>query len=440
MIVHKFGGASVKDAESIRRIPSLLKSMDNERAFIVISAMGKTTNKLEVITNAAFEGNSYLVLFDSLKDEHLAVYDELQIEGENSRKELIELFANCLNVIETTAKDNYSFFYDQVVSYGERFSSLILEKYLNHSGFDVKLLDAGKLFSADDNWRAGNINHSLTEWNISNAITGNDNDFLITQGFIAGNGSGDYLTLGREGSDYSAALVAVYSNASEIIFWKDVDGIYSSDPNVEWRMENGELRMENGELGVVKIEKMSYSEMIELSFFGAKVLHEKALFALQDKNIKMQVRSFLDIHKSGTCFYNNYDEKYPSIKIISENQILYTCEPHERAIINSNHIKYIYDCANECNVNISLIQMSALKISFCVDFDEFACDRMLHNLEKKFKVKYNNDIILVTLRHYSPNDIAEFENAKNIILSQVSRVVAQYVIVETHGRASVREK
>ena len=413
MIVHKFGGASVKDAESIRRVSLLLASIEAERAFIVISAMGKTTNKLEAITNCAFEGKNFVDLFDRLKDEHFCVLRDLMPNDDDAIQKLSALFDESLDVIENTPRDHYSYFYDQIVSFGERFSSLILEKYLQNSGFDVKLLDASKLFSSDENWRAGNINLEISRANIENAIKDNDNKFLITQGFIAGTDYGDYLTLGREGSDYSAGLIAAFSNATDIIFWKDVDGIYSADPKI---FKNA-----------VKIDRMSYDEMIELSYFGAKVLHEKTLFALQDKNIAMQVRSFLDVNKTGTSLYNISEEKYPPIKILSENQILFTCNPRERALINSNHIKHIYDCANDCNVNISLIQMSALKISFCAVFDEFACTNMISKLKETFKVKYNTDILLVTLRHYSDKEIAEFESTENILLSQISRGTAQYV-------------
>ncbi|MDR2084684.1 MAG: hypothetical protein LBP67_06790 [Bacteroidales bacterium] len=449
MIVHKFGGASVKDAESIRRVPSLLKSIDDERVFIVISAMGKTTNKLEIITNRAFEREDFIDLFEELKNEHLALIYDLLPEDKDSYKLLFELFVECLNVIVTTSKDYYSFFYDQVVSFGERFSSFILESYLKHCGFDVKLLDAEKLFTSDDNWRAGNVDTVLSKRSIEDAISLNNNKFLITQGFIAGAYSGESVTLGREGSDYSAGLIAAYSNASEIIFWKDVDGIYSADPKMQLYattrgngekviMSNFSSELEKSEAVIqnlkpifgpaVKINKMSYSEMIELSFFGAKVLHEKTLFALQDKNIKMQVRSFINVDRQGTYLFNTSEEKYPPIKILSENQILYTCEPRSRALINSNHIKLIYDCADDCNVNIGLIQMSALKISFCAAYDEFACSKMYSRLKDNFKVKYNSNVLLVTLRHYSDENLAEFADAENVLLSQISRVTAQFVL------------
>ncbi|MGI6718035.1 MAG: aspartate kinase [Bacteroidales bacterium] len=416
MIVHKFGGASVKDVESIKRIPKLLNSNEtSEKVFIVISAMGKTTNKLEEIINAAYKGDDFEDLLFNLKTEHTNVLSQL-INNKEVIDNLNNLFEECKIKVFETPKQNYSYFYDQIICYGERASSFIVYEYLKTLNFDIRHIQAKDLFYTDENYRAGNINLKLTQENIQKVISENKNQFFITQGFIGRTEKGDSISLGREGSDYSAGLVAYCANAKKLIFWKDVDGIYSADPKI---FKNS-----------TKISKISYEEMVELSYFGAKVLHEKTLFALREKNISLFVKSFLYPENEGTELCNNYNHifNYPIIRILLKDQILFTVEPKQKQLIGLNHIEKIYNSAKESNVYINLIQISATRISFCADYHKFTCDDLLYKLNKFFHVKYNNDVTIITLRHYKQEDFKFYESEFNILLSQVNRSVAQFVI------------
>lgn len=419
MKVHKFGGASVKDATSIRRIPNLIQDCGNDRLFIVISAMGKTTNKLETIVNKAFATENYDEEFESLYNEHLNILKDLLPDNTLVISCLTELFAKCKDKIHTTAKEDYNFFYDQIVSCGELFSSLIVSQYLKNLSFDIQLIDAADIFISDDNWRAGNIDKAATKQNITNICNNNDNKILITQGFIAGDNNGNYVTLGREGSDYSAGILAALSNADELTFWKDVEGIYNADPK---NFPNA-----------IKIDKISYDEMIELSYFGAKVLHEKTLHSLRGKSTTLQIRSFLKPETQGTFLYNYTNCIYPPIIIVLKNQILFTVEPKTKSLIDIEHINRIYDSTKHCNININLIQISAIKISFCATYDEFACKGLISLLEDFFEVKYNTNVSLETIRHYKKEELKTFIKEKDILLTQISRRVAQFVIKEDNS-------
>lgn len=416
MFVHKFGGASIKDVESIKRIPKLLKAetLDNN-AFIVISAMGKTTNRLEEIINLAFKDGIISNSFDVLKNDHIQVLSEL-IDDNKVIEKLDNLFETCKTKLINTPKTNYSYFYDQIIGFGEKASSYIVYEYLKSLNFDIVHLNAEDLFITDDNFRAGNINLPITKSRIAEVVSKYKNKVFITQGFIGSTINGDSISLGREGSDYSAGLVANSINANRLIFWKDVDGIYSADPK---KFENS-----------TQIPRLSYEEMVELSYFGAKVLHEKTLYALREKNISLCVKSFLNPDKPGTVLYNNDSHifEYPTIRILLKDQILFTVELKEKQLIGVEQIQYIYNSAKENNLNINLIQISATRLSFCADYHEFTCNYLLDKLKEKFYVKYNDNVVIITLRHYNKKDIELYESKYNILLSQINRSVAQFVI------------
>lgn len=324
------------------------------------------------------------------------------------------LFKQCSQVIDSTDKKDYDFFYDQVVSFGERFSSYIISEFLKQEGLDVALVDAGTVLRSDDNWRAGNIDMEASSNMISNVVERYSNRIIITQGFIAKEATGAYVTLGREGSDYSAGLIAAFTNADELIFWKDVDGIYNADPKM---FDN-----------VVKIDKISYEEMVELSFFGAKVLHEKTLYALKERNVILSVKSFLHPEREGTYICCDLQCTYPPIRIVLPNQILITAEPIDKKLIDLSHIKQIYGIAEECNVNVNLIQTAATKLSFCATYDEYNCHKLLSGLGGNFKVRYNENVFLETIRHYTRFDLSGFAGNEKVLLSQVTRACAQYVM------------
>ncbi|MBR5720312.1 MAG: aspartate kinase, partial [Bacteroidales bacterium] len=275
MNVFKLGGASIKDAESIKRLPEIIAENGADRLVLVISALGKTTNKIETIVNKAYKNEDYSNEYNSLKDEHLDILHSLV--GMTCDDELVKLFSEFDKKISVTSKADYDYFYDQTVSFGEMFSTLIVAKYLTLTGMDVYLAKANDIFLADKNWRSGNVDIVTSEKRMQQLVQNVRSRIIIIQGFISGTSSNDIVTLGREGSDYSAALVAVFCNATELTFWKDVDGIYSTDPKIYPDAQ--------------KLEQIGYDEMVELSYFGAKILHKKTLSVLKTKNIVARVRS-----------------------------------------------------------------------------------------------------------------------------------------------------
>ena len=413
MKIHKFGGASIKNIERIKKIPEIIARNESDRLIIVISALGKTTNCLENIVNNSFVGNDYMNDFNNLTTNHYEILSSLLPDDNEAKEHITCLFDECRNKVIRICKDDYDYYYDQIVSYGEIFSSYIVYRYFMGKGFDVCLKDARQLFMSDKNWRSGNINVSYSMASVKQMLARTNNHIIITQGFIAGTISGDAVTLGREGSDYSAAMFADFCNADEVTFWKDVDGIYSADPNIYD--------------DAVKIDRISYDEMIELSYFGAKVLHKKTLLVLMDKNVTTRVRSFLSPEKVGTALFNFADYVYPPIRIILHNQVLITAEHNKRQIISGQDIKVIYDLASEGKFDINLFQISALKVSFCITYNKFSCEKLFHELKKTFIVKYNVDVTLETVRHYTERDILKFISQQNILLTQISRSVAQFV-------------
>ena len=411
MNVFKLGGASIKDAESIKRLPEIIAENGADRLVLVISALGKTTNKIETIVNKAYKNEDYSNEYNSLKDEHLDILHSLV--GKVCDDELVKLFSEFDKKISVTSKADYDYFYDQTVSFGEMFSTLIVAKYLTLAGMDVYLAKANDIFLADKNWRSGNVDIVTSEKRMQQLVQNVRSRIIIIQGFISGTSSNDIVTLGREGSDYSAALVAVFCNAKELTFWKDVDGIYSTDPKIYPDAQ--------------KLDKIGYDEMVELSYFGAKILHKKTLSVLKTKNIVARVRSFINLQDSGTMLLDNFEINYPPIKICLKNQILITAESLKNNIILGDDVKTIYDLASKFKMDINMIQISAKKISFCVTYNEHSCESLFDMLKQSFSIKYNQNATLETVRHYTPAELKEIFSRDDMLLTQVSRTAAQVV-------------
>ena len=428
MKVYKFGGMSVKDAQSIKKLPEIITKTCNDDLIIVVSAMGKTTNALENIISKAFAGENHNDEIENLRQFHATNMLHLCAEVSPDLIHLFDAFTNAVNINE---KDNYDKFYDSIVGYGELFSSTIVFHFLAQCGFDVRWLNAMDVIVSDDNWRSGNINFQETEKRMHKFFATSHKKVVITQGFIAGqhNNGTDFLhdiddniaqhkfsgmvTLGREGSDYSAAVFAACTGADEITFWKDVDGIFTADPKF---FNNAQ-----------KLEMVGYDEMVELSYFGAKVLHKKTLSVLNNKNIITKVRSFEDLSKQGTLLVKNTDIKYPPIHIYLDKQVLITLENKAKTIIKQADITYLYETAEKWKSDINIIQISAIKISFCITYNQFSFHDMYSDLQKHFSVKYNMNTLLETIRHYTTHDVANVSAKENVLLTQRTRSVMQIV-------------
>ncbi len=413
MFVYIFGGASIKDALSIRRLPSIIGDNEADKLIVVVSALGKTTNHIEAIVDSCYKHEDCDALINSLKNNHLQICEELLGSQDSDLLSLFDEFKQKTASIDT---ENYDFLYDQLVSYGELFSSCIVSKYLISKGYNLKLISALDLVVADDNWRSGNVDNEATSLKVRELTDSMNVDVIVTQGFIGRSKCGHAITLGREGSDYSAAMMAAFSGADELTFWKDVAGVYTADPSICGDAE--------------KIDEISFSEMVELSYFGAKILHKKTLSVLLDKNISTKVKSFLYPDKQGTTLKNNVDCVYPPIRIRLKNQLLVTARTKDGSLVTGNELQIVYNEAKRLKIDINLIQISATNISFCITYNKNSAPALLASLGKTFFVRYNENVTLETIRHYCNKELAEVVGRERLLLTQITRSVVQAVYDE----------
>ncbi len=423
MKVFKFGGASVKDAASVKNVSEILSLFKNESLVIVISAMGKTTNSLEKVVNAFYYQKSELKdMLKFVKDFHLNIVDGLGFaKGHSIYHDLENMSTEIDWVMEEGTSKGYAFIYDQIVSQGELISTKIMSAYLNENGFANQWLDARDFIQTDNTYREGKINWELTEKLIQEKIISRDGaekkKIILTQGFIGSTSENFTTTLGREGSDYTAAIFSYCLNAEEMIVWKDVPGVLSADPKY---YEDA-----------VKLQEVSYLDAIELTYYGATVIHPKTIKPLENKYIPLRVRSFLSPKESGTSV-GNYSATKPLVPcfIFKTNQILLSISAKDFSFVAEEALSIIFKTFADHKVKINLMQNSAISFSVCADNDEFKMTPLIDDLSKNFKVLYNDNLRLVTVRHYYSATIEKLTKDKTILLEQRSRHTAQVVMKE----------
>ena len=410
--VLKFGGASIRDSSKIENVFSILSSYNNEKIVIIFSAIANVTNLLEELVD--------LYLMNDLRKQHKLV--EIHQIHINIVKDLFEKnhsIYNKLNnlidelrvIIHKKPESGYSFIYDQIVSYGELMSTKILNDYLNLRKFNSILLDARDLVKTDSKFQNAKIDWSSTKKNIKKIKLDSP---IITQGFIGSNTSNQTTTLGREGSDFTAAIFANILNADEVIIWKDVIGVLNADP----RYFNDTILLSN----------LSYSEAIELAFYGAKVIHPRTIQPLQEKNIPLSVRSFININEPGTLIAEIKNNKPITSYIVKENQVLISISDINLSFIVEEHLSWIFSVLSKYDISVNLMQNSAVSFSVCVDNKKNKVLDLVTELSTKFKVYYNNKVKLFTIRHYSEDSINKVIDGKSVLLEQKSRNTVQYVV------------
>jgi aspartate kinase len=419
MKVFKFGGASVKNAEGIINMSKIVKRFENEQLLIVVSAMGKTTNALEAICHAFYNNTKNLQeLCDELKNQHLQIVEAL-FEDKNDAiyKEIDDLFAELHWAIEEEQKKSYDYEYDQIVSIGELLSTRIVAAYLNKSGVLTHWLDARDVIKTDNTFREGLVNWEATTANAYQFIQSNfDNGAkcILTQGFIGATSENFTTTLGREGSDYSAAIFAHCLNAKDVTIWKDVPGVLNADPK---EFEDAVL-----------LNTLSYQDAIELSYYGATVLHPKTIKPLQNKNIPLNVKSFLNPELVGTVIQQlDFKQEIPTY-IFKKEQVLLSIAARDFSFIVEENISDIFQIFANWRVKANLMQHSALNFSVCITIDSLKFNEFLKELNNKFKVKYNEHCTLITIRNYTDALANQLTLGKTILLEQRSRNVIQLVI------------
>ena len=417
--VFKFGGASVKDADSVRNLKSIIEREDRDNLLIVISAMGKTTSIIEK-TLKLFRDNDGHLEITALR-ELMCYHQDLMTDlfNGNTQHPVFDTVANIFidlfcNLQETGFQYDYQ--YDQTVSFGEVLSTTIISAFLNDNGIKNTLLDARDYIITDHNFRSANIDWDESRLRIQKLNNEHNEELLITQGFIASSTKPVVTTtLGREGSDYSAAIFANLLDAKEMTVWKDVDGIRNADPK---RFPSSE-----------KIPHLSYSEATELTFYGASVLHPKTTKPLQNKNIPLKVRSFIDASLPPTII-DSCEEfiHYAPSFIVKDNQMLVTIRPRDFSFMNEQNLGILFGMLNELNIHANMIQTSALNLSICIDENLAKLNQLIDSLEQSFLIKYNIGLQLFTIRHYTEGIERQFIQGRKIFIEQRSRSTLQLVL------------
>ncbi|MBX9888023.1 MAG: aspartate kinase [Flavobacteriaceae bacterium] len=417
MRVFKFGGASVKDAEGIKNVYDVLQKVGFEDVLLVVSAMGKTTNALEVVIKDYFDKSVALqssvqeikkyhnqILMDLFDDENHAVFTAVKTQ-----------FADLEYFLSHNKSPNYNFVYDQVVSFGELISTTILSHYMDYRGIQTQWLDVRNFIKTNSNYRDAEVNWELTQQNISKNVK--RKMLNVTQGFLGSDYNNFTTTLGREGSDYTAAIFAYCLNAESVTIWKDVPGVMNADPRY---FENASL-----------LNQISYREAIELAFYGATVIHPKTLQPLQKKEIPLYVKSFINPLLKGTSVSKGVAlEPYLPCFIVKRNQLLISLSSIDFSFIMEENISEIFALFHQHKLKVNLIQNSAISFSVCVEdkFDNFT--ELNAILSKKFKVDFSENVTLYTIRHFTDAAAQTVEEGKNVILKQISTETMQIVTSE----------
>jgi len=417
MRIFKFGGASVKDADGIKNVLSVLEKVGHEDTLLVISAMGKTTNALELVIKNYFEKSNELhsSLQDVRKYHNQILLDLFDDEEHDVFYAVNSHFADLEYFLRSNKSPNYNFVYDQIVSYGEIVSTTIVSHYFNHAGLKNNWIDVRSFIKTDNNYRDAEVDWEKTQQLISKGIK--KKALNITQGFLGSDENNFTTTLGREGSDYTAAIFAYCLNAESVTIWKDVPGVLNADPRY---FENAVL-----------LNQISYREAIELAFYGASVIHPKTLQPLQKKEIPLFVKSFINPLFPGTSVSKGEDlEPKTPCFIVKKEQLLLSLSSIDFSFIIEENLSEIFALFHQYKIKVSLIQNSAISFSVCIE-DKFGNFRELKNiLSKKFKVSYNEKVSLYTIRHFDEKAAKMVEKDKTVLLKQISRETMQIVTKE----------
>jgi aspartate kinase len=419
MRIFKFGGASVKDAEGVKNLVKVLEQVGYNNTLVVVSAMGKTTNALEkVIDNYFNNKNQLLSSLQEIKKYHYAILLDLFNPDNNQGqqhpifKKTADLFNELSDFFDRNKSPDYNFVYDGVVGYGELISTSIISAYLNSVGIENNWLDVRSFIKTDNFNRNANVDWAKTKTLISRDV---DRSVLnITQGFLGSDSNNFTTTLGREGSDYSAAIFAYCLNADNVTIWKDVPGVLNADPRY---FENSEL-----------LNQISYREAIELAFYGASVIHPKTLQPLQRKEIPLYVKSFLNPMEPGTCVSKgkNLDPEIPCF-IVKKDQVLISLSSLDFSFMVEKNISEIFELLHRYKMKVDMIQNSAISFSVCVDNDYNNLIKLLMHLKAKFKVTYFENVSLYTIRHFNKKVIQNLEKDKTVLLKQIYQETVQIV-------------
>lgn len=417
MKIYKFGGASVKSATGVINLAKILKQ-ETDDIVVVISAMGKMTNAFEKVTNSFYNGlpdlkkNTEVVI-----QFHQTIISELFKELDSTL--ITQLFKKRIKELEDILSESpslsYDYEYDKIVCYGELLSTTIVSSYLIAIGIDAQFVDIRKALKTDDNFREANVDLQLSQKIIPTHFPAHKGKTYITQGFLAGTKTNQTTTLGREGSDYSAAILANLLEAESVTIWKDVPGVMNADPK---RYNDVEI-----------IPKLSYKEAIELSYCGASVIHPKTVKPLQNKRIPLHVKSFLQPKETGSVINDfAFHIDLPPIYINKTNQVLLTLTPRDFSFIAEEKLSQIYALLAKYRVKASLIQTSAISFSICADYNAVTFSAMIDEMMIEYEALYNSDVELITIRHYTKDIVDQLVGERVVYVEQRNRLTARFVV------------
>ncbi|MCG8702417.1 MAG: aspartate kinase [Bacteroidales bacterium] len=414
MRVFKFGGASVKDAQSIINLASIEKNI-TEPLVIVISAMGKTTNAMERLVDAYFNKTVDLFsIFEEIKKYHLDISNELFKKSKEKPEEFLAVIDSLEEKIKQEPSLDFNFEYDQVVSYGELLSTTLISAYLNNCGIYNKWVDIRKGLRTDNHFCEAKVDFELSSIHIPNLFDFTTERIFITQGFIGSTSKNLTTTLGREGSDYTAALLAYFLNAQSVTVWKDVPGILNADP--KWFDDT------------VRINQLNYTDAIELAFYGASVIHPKTIQPLQTKGIPLYVRSFKNPGEQGTTIGNViYDSLIPSF-IFKVDQVLLEICPNNLSFITEENLQYIFAILFKYELKVNLMQNTAVNFKICVDNHSDKIAYVLKELDSKYHIDKTEQLELITIRYYNQETIDRVLINKEVIVEHRSKRTIQMVV------------
>jgi len=417
MLVFKFGGASVKDADGVVNLANVVKKFEGHQLVIVVSAMGKTTNALEKLAKAYFDSDDTLHgIFEDVKNYHYTIMEQLFEPSDPVFDEVANTFVEIDWAIEDEPHDDFDFIYDQIVSIGELVSTRIVNAYLNKTGLKSAWLDVRGYVQTDNTYREGAVQWDKTCTAIQKDIPGLlKKGIVVTQGFLGGTSENFTTTLGREGSDYTASIFASCLGAESVTTWKDVPGVLNADPKF---FED-----------TVKFDELSYTEAIEMTYYGASVIHPKTIKPLQNTKIPLLVKPFNDPEAPGTIVHEKSANIFVKpVIILKHNQVLLSLSAKDYSFISEDHLSDIFKMFAQNHVKINMMQTSALSFTVCFDFKEDRFKKLFDELSTGFKAKYNNDLTLITIRHYTTDWLNNLKAGKTILLEQLSRNTIQLAV------------
>lgn len=415
MKVFKFGGASINDVERIKKVATIFRSYSDEKILVVISAMGKITNALEKVIDAFYKGEkeAALQLFEIIKLDHLRLAKELvkePIAGLN------DFFTEVEWLLHDKPVRDFDYYYDQVVCAGELLSSSIVSTFLNELGIKNIWIDVRDIIRTDDNFTDANVDIDFTENKINDIINPlfNSTNIIITQGFIGSTDENESTTLGREGSDYTAALFANMMNAESLTIWKDVEGVMNADPK-----EFSDAKF---------IKALSYDEVIEMAYYGAQVIHPKTIKPLQNKNIPLLVRCFLNPEAEGTIISNKHEHQLPPIIVLKQNQVLINLSSKDFSFVGEKPMVKLYELFAVLKIKPNLTQNGAISILVCMDDVHEKIEKLALVASEIFDVQLQKGLTLLTVRHYNAGIIEKLSKHKHIVLEQKTRDTIQMLM------------